>query len=342
MQVKTSGRVFVKSIPRQTATKISELTSDTTGKRINATKQGRATETIRAVYSSRMGALNTGLDKLVDNPWKDKPEKLTQEFKYVAEKDEISLQEYFEIEYERPKGYYTNRAPRKGELVSLKNNGYDVPFFWTFGYPLRDGTNALDLSKHDDRIAYYLFLANNKVASSEKEWRSHKWPLAKFYIALENESEDIKYKRAIMEDKAIAKLNSEDMTPLVQKQVIKAIGLKRTSPLYEHKGELTDQKAYNVLREYIKGGKQSEIETFNKTVDLLDTADGREELDAMSLLKDLISYNIVGDRKEIYTWFRKKIELGNRTSEAIRFLMNPNKQLERDELEEELKAKRGY
>lgn len=49
--------VFVHSIPRDTALKIDEWTNTTSGKRLQKTKIGNATDGLRALYSKSKGGL---------------------------------------------------------------------------------------------------------------------------------------------------------------------------------------------------------------------------------------------------------------------------------------------
>lgn len=54
-------KVFIYSIPRETATKISDWVNDSSGRRLKKTKVGRCTDTIVALYDPKTGGLKNGL-----------------------------------------------------------------------------------------------------------------------------------------------------------------------------------------------------------------------------------------------------------------------------------------
>ena len=53
----STKKVFIQSIPRETATKISDWTNDTSGKKLKKTKIGRCRDTLQALWSPRVGGL---------------------------------------------------------------------------------------------------------------------------------------------------------------------------------------------------------------------------------------------------------------------------------------------
>jgi hypothetical protein len=52
-----SKKVLIYSIPRPTATGISDWTNDVSGKRLQKVKIGRCTDSIQALYSPKIGGL---------------------------------------------------------------------------------------------------------------------------------------------------------------------------------------------------------------------------------------------------------------------------------------------
>lgn len=71
-----SRKVFIQSIPRDTATKISDWTNDSSGQRMKKTKVGRCTDKIVALYSARVGGLLNGLSY---KPWMENGVQKTDE-----------------------------------------------------------------------------------------------------------------------------------------------------------------------------------------------------------------------------------------------------------------------
>ena len=328
-----STQVTIKSIPRETATKVSEFRDRNSGKKMNRTKIGRCKDTLRAMYSVKTGALLTGLDEMVNNPYFKSNRDVPNDFSYVKEQEKISLQELLEIKHGRPKGFYTNRAWRPGD--GFKDES--LTFFQKFKFSLNDGTTVLDLSKPMDEIAYYMLKASPKVSSSNKpEDRSQK-PKADFYISDKNESIQEKFSKKKLYNDCTTKLNDSKFTPSYQRKASKALELI--------KGDATtmpDEQIYLLLDTYLEEGLKSKDENlvnFSDVYKLTMSAEGRNELEAMVLLGDLVNYRIVTDNRGTYTWISKQIVLGQRKAEAIDFLLDPKKQPERDELEKQLKAK---
>jgi len=53
----STKKVFIYSIPRPTATNISDWTNDSSGKKLQKVKIGRCKDTIMALYSAKVGGL---------------------------------------------------------------------------------------------------------------------------------------------------------------------------------------------------------------------------------------------------------------------------------------------
>jgi hypothetical protein len=270
---------------------------------------------------------------MVNNPYFKSNRDVPNDFSYVKEQEKVSLQELLEIKHGRPKGFYTNRAWRPGD--GFKDES--LTFFQKFKFSLNDGTTVLDLSKPMDEIAYYMLKASPKVSSSNKpEDRSQK-PKADFYISDKNESIQEKFSKKKLYNDCTTKLNDSKFTPSYQRKASKALELI--------KGDATtmpDEQIYLLLDTYLEEGLKSKDENltnFLEVYKLVNSVEGRNELEAMVLLGDLVNYRIVTDNRGTYTWISKQIVLGQRKAEAIDFLLDPKKQPERDELEKQLKAK---
>ena len=55
------GKVFIHSVPRETATLVSEFRDPDSGKKLNKTKLGSCKDKIQALYSPRVAGLLNGL-----------------------------------------------------------------------------------------------------------------------------------------------------------------------------------------------------------------------------------------------------------------------------------------
>lgn len=338
-------KVFLKTIPRETATKISDYRNES-GERVaklNKTKMGRCKTKLDCPYSSKTRRNITGLDIPYDidgvkNPYKNKTN-LPQEFVYLKDKEQISLQEYMEVKHGVRKDYYTSRAAKGRDNFNTK--GADRPFFWDFTYAMNDGTTMLDMDDRNEELAYYMFKSPEykKVANSEQEWRQHKYPYAQFYISYENEGEELKFESKKRLNRAVAILEGEQLQDVeTMKKFVKILKLAKDIS--------TVTQGYNLIDTLIKTDKStgavSGLNRFLELAKLLDTAEGRERLTAKAELADYINHWIITEKAGTYTWVSKAQVIANREEEAIDFLVNPGKDIERSELELSLKSKRGY
>ena len=108
-----STKIFIKTIPRDTASRIHEYKNGKMGKPMNKTKLGNfCKDGIQALYSPKIGGLKTGLYK-------------TKTASIEGVEKEITLQEWAEIKWGLDKGYLTNRKYEKNG--SLRKE--DVTYF---------------------------------------------------------------------------------------------------------------------------------------------------------------------------------------------------------------------
>jgi hypothetical protein len=191
----------------------------------------------------------------------------------------------------------------------------------------------------DGELGYYVMLDSKYVANSEKELQSRKWPHATHYIALKNESEEIKYTRTKEIRKAIAALEDKKMTDKRKKQFAWILDLAKSTT------ELTEETVDNLLYDYITqndfNAVTTNIDKFNDLYELTSNDVGRKELDARLLLKQALDTRVIYEKGETYTWNRPQgtIVLGERYTEAVDFLLSPKKEGFVDELKQQLKAK---
>lgn len=308
--------VYIRQIQKESVLKLSEFRNSTSGKKMNKQKYNRfCKDGIQALYSPKVGGLKTGLYKRYD--------------------DNKTLQEWAEEKWGLDKGTLTNRPVGKGS----KPRQEDMTYFQTKRWKFNEGTTVLDLDNLDDFCFYHVCLESKYVANSEKEWKEHKWPKAKYYVAHQNESEELKYKRNFKKSKANGALASDDLTLSWKRKFCVIFGLVNA------RVELTEEQAHNLLFELIDQDKfvlgVSQVDRFLDYYEMMKNETTKEKLEADYLLKTLVDYNIVLEKLGTYTWASKGKEIGYSESEAVEFLVNPKKQGQRDELEKELKLKKG-
>lgn len=322
----SSKLVFIKSIPRQTATGISEWTSEASGKKLYKTKIGRAVDRIMALYSAKVG----GLANYISYNYYTDP--ATGQPVLNEKKQPITLQEHLETKWNKPPGYFSNQAASR----NYKGDGSDLGYYYQKAWILRDGTTVLDLNLMDDEIGYYVMLASSLVANSEQEWRSHKWPKAKYYIALENETEELRHSKNKLKARCLGTLEQMEFTDKMKRTVATLLGLVNA------KSEISTFQVYNLLVDYIETNNVTNLEKYLSFVNLIKTSDGRTRLDAMwtlALAKDL---GIIYSKQDTWTWITpqgQQINIGDRYAEAVDYLLSPKKETELDEILTQIKEK---
>lgn len=306
------SKIFIYSIPRPTATNLSEMKNDVNGKPLKKVKMGQCKDAIRALYSPKVGGLSNYISY---NPWTENGEVVKND-----KGQELTLQDKMEQKWNKPKGYFTNAPWIAGSSVKPE----DLTYFQTKKVKLQDGATVLDLSNMEDEMSYYICLASQYVANSEREYLSHKWPKATHFIALENESDEIKYNKNEIRSKAFASLHSAELTLPIKRKIVIMLELSGA------RNTLTELQVQNLLFEYIDKSNftaGSNIDKFNELIKLLKTPKGREEFEAIFILRQCLDLRIVSEKQGTYTWIRPDgpMVIGDKLSEAVEFILNPKK-----------------
>ena len=321
-------KVFIQSIPRESALGINKWVDPKSGISLNKTKMSRCTDKMVALPNLKVG----GLANYISYNFHMNPETGTP---YKDDKgNDITLQAYLEKKWFKPEGYYSNRAWMKGDSLDESKMTYFQKKYWQ----LVDGTTVLDLDSEDDEMFYYVCLGSQRIANSEREWRAHKWAKATHFIAQENEGDEIKYKRNEVKSKAFAALHDPNLTDITKRKIVSLLDISST------KAHLTTEQVANLLFDYIDKSTylaDSNINKFHNIVNLLNTPKGLDEFDAQWIIKQAIDNRIIYEKQGTYTWIRPKgsLVIGERLPEAIDFILNPKKSVEIDELKAEIKAK---
>lgn len=313
-----SRLVFVYSIPRQSAFGIDQWTSES-GVKLKKNKIGECTDKIKALYSVKIGGLANFISY---TPWIENGEHVTDD-----RGNKLTLQHKLEKKWGKPDGYFTNEPLAKD---NNKPDG-DRTYFQRKTWRLNDGATVFDLDTLDGEMGYYVLLGSSKVANSEKEWRQHLWPRAEYYIALENESESIKAQKSQAKINAFKALGDPAVTDSYKRKFVSLLDLSST------RSTLTAEQSTNLLFDYIERSSftsGSNIDKFMELYNLLQTATGREEIEARYLIAQAIDYRVIYEKQGSYSWVRPQgtIIIGDRYSEAVDFILNPKKSIEVEEL----------
>lgn len=319
------SKVFIYTIPRESAFGIHNWTDPTSGQKINKSKVGKAKTKITALYSPKVGGLLNGLSY---KPWVEKGNVVLGE-----RGRELTLQQKEEQRWNLADGYLTHRSWRRGESLDPEKMTYYQNKTWT----LKDGATVLDLTDFDDLMFYHVALDSKFIANSEREWKSYKWPHATHYIAITNEGEEIIHERNVRKIKAFGALADPTFSVPRKKEVCWVLDLISTA------NPLTEEAADNLLFRYIEADDSVKptVDKFLEVMNLLKDEKGRMEFAARLLLKKAIDTRVIYEKADSYTWNRSKgvIVLGDRYNEAIDFLINPKKDSLVVELEQEVKSK---
>lgn len=319
-------KVFIQSIPRESALEIHTWKNPESGKALNKTKIGDAKTKIQCAPSKKVGGLKNGISY---KPWIENGEQV------VRDGRPATLQDKMEEKWRLPKGYLTNRT--SPDFTKYDPEVHES-YYHKLKFALNDGSTMLDLDNMDDELIYYMILDHKLIANSYNEWKQHKWPYAEFYIAIENESEELKYQKNERKGKALASLHSPEMTDEMRKTFVFILGLANSTT------EVTNQQVYNLLHDYIEKSKftvGSNLDKYEELLSELSTKPGREDIAAKLLLKRALDSRVIYDKADTYTWVRPKgtIELGSTYREALDFIQDPKKEALVEELEEAIKIK---
>jgi len=317
--------VFIYSIPRPSAQKLDEFTADSSGVKIKKNKNGEAKDSLAALKNTRTSKLSTGLDE----PWLENG----------AQKEEngrlLTLQDKYERQFNLDRGFLTDEC--SPGLDKFYQTNHVPTYFQSKSWSLNDGATVLDLDVFDDCMFYHVCLASKLVANSEREWKEHKWPHARYYVAIENEQDEIKFKSNTNKIAAFAALSDSDMLPTVKRKIAAILELVNV------KGNVTEEQVTNLLFQFIENNtsNNNNIYRFLTLYKLLKTADGKIQFEARFTLKQALDMRIISINKGTYTWVRAKgsIELGNKPESALEFLMDTKKADLIQELQSEIKLK---
>lgn len=303
--------VFIYSIPKISELGLSDWKTPS-GDNIKKTKIGLTKEYINASYSLKLGGLANYISY---TPWVENGVQ-----KLDDRGNKLFLQDKYEQEYNKPKGYYTNQSLKRGQL----RDENDLTYFQAKEWTLNDGATCLDLSKEDDLMFYFVCLASHKVANSEKDYKSHKFPEAKWYIALENESDELKYSKTSIKTKAFAALEDSAMTPSVLKKFCNCLSLANI------KTTLSNEQLHNLIFEYIDKTTfdvNSNVDKFTSLYKLLKDAKGKEEFEARNIAAQALGLRVIHEKQGTYTFATTKnvIEIGNNFETLISFILNDKK-----------------
>jgi hypothetical protein len=335
-----SGYVFIRSVAAPSAQARHRQVS-TDGRTLSdRTKAAGAGTWFTPSISISKNLLNTGFWKNIPNPYKSEKKETVKlpsgwENSEIWKQDQISIQQWLEIKYAHPPGFFSSEKPD-----IFDRRGKTSTYLQGFRYELKDGITVLDLSRERDHLMYLLGLQSDKIANSLKDVNP---AIHTHYIAEVNEDEKSKSAKVDKLAKAFAYLHklSSDYPETVYRKFAIIMDVSKTStlPTATYKTKL-----YDYLTERL--ASDTNANKFIETYELHEgSKDQKQRLDAVYFLKEMLNNHIVHNDKGRYTWVNapnlEVKDLGVSQEKVIEWLLLPSSAEWRSQMADEFKNKTG-
>jgi len=289
------------------------------------------------------GGVNSGLDIMVTNPYKDE-DFFTVEWaeRVLKDKPKVLLQYLLEYECGFEHNYLTSRIPEGAQASDKQNRKF---FEKPESKPgLNGNVTILNMSNIIDRINYYTILAHKEVANTFTEIdpatgdNFDAW----WYIVDSDEKDKHELTKIEKETKAAAALEGlrESNSEAIQ-QMARALDIEEASDR-----NLTKAKAATLVYNYYNQNMDCYDNFMDYYAEWKDAA-RRDRFIAASEVFNYVKSGVISYRNGKYTWIKKGEE--GRPSETFmrksktdlinNFLLDPSYQEEVDLLQEEYEEK---
>lgn len=301
----------------------------------------RVPGTAKKIAPSRtQNGVNTGLNILVDNPYKDLEIYSPAWEIILKKKDKVLLQHVLEYECGYPIDFLTHRIP-EGAIASEK---VDKKFFETpeSKIQLDGGVTFLDLSNPLHKIYYYVLLAHSKVANTWEDLLDGGNQDAEWYIVDDESKQKREKSKSIQLVEAGAALKElMDSTSGAIIQMTKVLELPEASDR-----NMTVDKAFNLLFNFFNKDTQSFTQFMEAYALWKDPVVGRDKFIAMSDLYNYQTQGLVSYKNGRYTWYKMKpgepsetYTFNGKMNFVVEFLLSPANQDNVEQLQEEYESK---
>lgn len=266
--------------------------------------------------NSSLTKLVTGLDRMIDNPFKDgKPSDILEQYglsqdwlpvlETIVKQSQIKLQTKYEILDRTTYNRYTDEITGTMFSPNWKNNTKERNFLESFKIILYDGPNRFTDETPRGRLAIQLIKNHPKIARTKSELNGavHDW-----YVSEENEAMMEKQKRRDIIEDALFNwgLMKRNSTAYTIYQLGSLLTNHDGNPII--KGTVRDSSVKEFISEYINDASSYQlenIEKFNKVYDMTQTKEGRERFYVQYLVAQAINVNVIGIRDGFYLWHSK-------------------------------------
>lgn len=284
--------------------------------------------------------LNTGLDKLIDNPYKDLTVYTPEWESILKGKEKVLLQHILEYECGYEIDYLTHRIPQS----AISSDKVDKKFFETVeSKPKLDGgVTFLHLSNPIHKVNYYTLLAHKSVANTWDELENGGNSDAEWYIVDEEDKqtrEKTKSMQIVEGGAALKDLFDSNSDSIIQ--CAKALELADASDR-----NINKDKAFNMIYSFYNTDKKS-FDQFMEVYELWkDSVVGRPKFVAMADLFDYQLQGLVSYKNGRYTWYKtipgepsETFTFYGKMNFVVEFLLDPAQQDNVEMLQEEYEKK---
>lgn len=266
--------------------------------------------------NSSLTKLVTGLDRMIDNPFKDgEPSDILEQYglsqdwlpvlETIVKQSQIKLQTKYEILDKTTYNRYTDEITGTMFSANWKNNTKERNFLESFKIILYDGPNRFTDETPRGRLAIQLIKNHPKIARTKSELNGavHDW-----YVSEENEAMMEKQKRRDIIEDALFNwgLMKRNSTAYTIYQLGSLLTNHDGNPII--KGTVRDSSVKEFISEYINDSSSYQlenIEKFNKVYDMTQTKEGRERFYIQYLVAQAVNVNVIGIRDGFYLWHSK-------------------------------------
>ena len=278
--------------------------------KMNSTMAGGAEKVYKfAEHISDKTKISTGLDKLIDNPFKGLTseeilssyslnEKWQPLLDKIVNQSQITKQTYFEIKHGKSPGYYSDDKFYNGDVKK-------PTYLKELTVILYDRPNRFCNDTPEGEIKMEMMRNHSKVAQNKNSINPS---FHHFYISQEDEAEiEQSNKREIIE-KATAHLYLLKTEKPKLRSYQMAVLLKDFKGDTLLKGEVTDSRVNNILSDFVGLSDKSQVENCNKflqKVEQLSSREGLEKFETEYLIQQAINTNVITSRDGYLYWNSK-------------------------------------
>jgi len=313
------------------------------------TKEDNTTAQYQFPINPNTNKLETGLNKLVQNPFEGlsvadiintyklpAQDKWMQILEPLVNKSEIKKQTLFEIRHGVEPNLYTDEIGyTMTNMPSNMDEWGKKTYLQGLTLTLYPRPNPLDDSTPRQELLMQMVYVLPHIANSKTDANSayHDW-----YISEEHEAEIEKAQKQEYIEEAMYYLHKLKKEYGQFRTYQTAIVLRDHYSKTILKGKVSHEAASNALSYYLspeQKKRMDNIERFMKVMKLFETREGLERLDIHYLIQQALNTNVISHRDGVYVWHSKAgtpdvYELGSSFNSLVNFFLKEYKEYNSD------------